>query len=30
VGFGETADDLREFDAAAFVDGLLPATLGNA
>lgn len=30
VGLGETADDLREFDAAAFVDGLLPATLGNA
>ena len=29
VGLGETADDLREFDAAAFVDGLLPATLGN-
>jgi len=29
VGLGETADDLREFDAAAFVDGLLPASLGN-
>ena len=29
VGLGETADDLRQFDAAAFVDGLLPATLGN-
>jgi fused signal recognition particle receptor len=29
VGLGETADDLRQFDAAAFVDGLLPASLGN-
>ena len=29
VGLGETADDLREFDAAAFVDGLLPSTLDN-
>jgi fused signal recognition particle receptor len=25
VGLGETATDLREFDAEAFVDGLLPA-----
>ena len=30
VGLGESVDDLREFDAAAFVDGLLPANLGNA
>jgi fused signal recognition particle receptor len=30
VGLGETADDLREFDAAAFVDGLLPESLGDA
>ncbi|MET0225574.1 MAG: signal recognition particle-docking protein FtsY [Dokdonella sp.] len=30
VGLGESAEDLRAFDAAAFVDGLLPATLkGN-
>jgi fused signal recognition particle receptor len=29
VGLGESADDLREFDAAAFVDGLLPANFGN-
>ncbi|WP_291191786.1 signal recognition particle-docking protein FtsY [Dokdonella sp.] len=29
VGLGESAEDLRPFDAAAFVDGLLPATLGN-
>jgi fused signal recognition particle receptor len=29
VGLGEAAEDLRPFDAAAFVDGLLPATLGN-
>jgi fused signal recognition particle receptor len=29
VGLGESADDLRVFDAQAFVDGLLPATLGN-
>ncbi len=28
VGIGESAEDLRVFDAAAFVDGLLPATLG--
>jgi len=28
VGLGETATDLRSFDAAAFVDGLLPASLG--
>lgn len=26
VGLGETATDLRAFDASAFVDGLLPAT----
>ncbi len=29
VGLGETATDLRQFDAEAFVDGLLPARLGN-
>ena len=29
VGLGESADDLRVFDAAAFVDGLLPAKLGD-
>ncbi len=29
VGLGEKAADLREFDACAFVDGLLPATLGD-
>jgi fused signal recognition particle receptor len=28
VGLGESADDLRVFDAEAFVDGLLPAQLG--
>ncbi len=30
VGLGESAEDLREFDPAAFVDGLLPASLGDA
>jgi fused signal recognition particle receptor len=30
VGIGERAEDLREFDPAAFVDALLPATLGDA
>jgi fused signal recognition particle receptor len=30
VGLGETLADLREFDAAAFVDGLLPESIGNA
>ncbi|MBS0571336.1 MAG: signal recognition particle-docking protein FtsY [Proteobacteria bacterium] len=30
VGLGESLDDLREFDAAAFVDGLLPESIGNA
>ena len=30
VGLGESADDLRVFDAQAFVDGLLPATLGGS
>jgi fused signal recognition particle receptor len=30
VGLGESATDLREFDARAFVDGLLPATLARA
>ncbi len=30
VGLGESADDLRVFDATAFVDGLLPAKLGDA
>jgi len=29
VGLGETATDLRVFEAAAFVDGLLPASLGD-
>jgi fused signal recognition particle receptor len=29
VGLGESVDDLREFNAAAFVDGLLPANFGN-
>ena len=29
VGLGETATDLRVFDAEAFVDGLLPATFGG-
>ena len=28
VGLGESLDDLREFDATAFVDGLLPGTIG--
>jgi fused signal recognition particle receptor len=28
VGLGESLDDLREFDATAFVDGLLPPALG--
>lgn len=30
VGLGEKAQDLRVFDAAAFVDGLLPDTLAGA
>jgi fused signal recognition particle receptor len=30
VGLGESAEDLRVFDATAFVDGLLPAKLGDA
>jgi len=29
VGLGEGAEDLRVFDANAFVDGLLPASLGG-
>ncbi len=29
VGLGESAEDLRVFDAQAFVDGLLPARLGD-
>jgi fused signal recognition particle receptor len=29
VGLGETATDLRVFEAEAFVDGLLPANLGR-
>jgi fused signal recognition particle receptor len=29
VGLGETATDLREFDAESFVDGLLPRSLGH-
>ena len=28
VGLGESAEDLRVFDAQAFVDGLLPPALG--
>jgi len=27
VGLGEGIEDLREFNAQAFVDGLLPSTL---
>jgi fused signal recognition particle receptor len=30
LGLGETAEDLREFDPAAYVDGLLPASLVHA
>ena len=30
LGLGETAEDLREFDPAAYVDGLLPTSLGYA
>ena len=30
VGLGEGIDDLRVFDAEAFVDGLLPASLGTS
>jgi fused signal recognition particle receptor len=30
LGLGETAEDLREFDPAAYVDGLLPTSLGHA
>ena len=30
VGLGETAEDLRVFDPSAYVDGLLPAALGEA
>jgi fused signal recognition particle receptor len=30
LGLGETAEDLREFDPSAFVDGLLPTSLGHA
>ena len=29
VGLGESANDLRVFDAQAFVDGLLPAKIGG-
>ena len=29
VGLGETAADLRQFEAQAFVDGLLPAQIGR-
>lgn len=29
VGLGETATDLRVFDAQAYVDGLLPAEFAN-
>src|SRR3546814_12992316 len=30
AGIGESPEDLRVFDAEAFVDALLPAELGNA
>ncbi|MFZ2235176.1 MAG: signal recognition particle-docking protein FtsY, partial [Dokdonella sp.] len=30
VGLGEQIEDLRVFEAAAFVDGLLPASLAKA
>ncbi|HET9034211.1 MAG TPA: hypothetical protein VFN25_15060, partial [Dokdonella sp.] len=30
IGLGEGIEDLRVFDAQAFVDGLLPASLANA
>jgi fused signal recognition particle receptor len=30
VGLGESLEDLRAFDAGAFVDGLLPASFGDA
>ena len=30
IGLGEAATDLRVFDAQAFVDGLLPASLGSS
>jgi fused signal recognition particle receptor len=30
VGIGESLDDLRVFEAEAFVDGLLPKQIGNA
>jgi len=30
VGLGESLEDLREFDPAAFVDALLPPSLGSA
>jgi fused signal recognition particle receptor len=30
VGLGETATDLRVFDAEAYVDGLLPADFARA
>jgi fused signal recognition particle receptor len=30
VGLGEGIDDLRVFDAEAFVDGLLPARIGSS
>ena len=29
VGLGESLEDLREFDPAAFVDGLMPANFGD-
>jgi len=29
VGLGETADDLRQFEPAAFVDALLPPSIGS-
>ena len=29
VGLGESATDLRAFEAEAFVDGLLPESLGQ-
>jgi len=30
VGLGETAEDLREFEPVAFVDALLPASIGSS
>ena len=30
VGLGETVDDLRQFEPVAFVDALLPPSIGSA